>query len=167
MQGKWKEVRRTLFWSSNCTKEVDVGKNRDFENNITSEKNEVKRQFELYLALKLFDSKLFIKKLVFLNACPICDLWYICNNHLVVECGHSYHPWCIWGTPIILLVVSFMNATCHILLNGLMFGAFSTTFKIVQSPSHILQRNTNKTIHVHHISQDVQRNISNQITQAC
>ncbi len=117
------------------------------------------------LALVLFDFKLLKKTLAFLNACPICDLWYICNNHLVVECGHSYHPWCIWSTPNIILVVSSMNATCQILLNGLIFGAFSTTFKVGHSPSHLLQRNTNKTIHVHHISQDVQRNMSNQITQ--
>lgn len=74
---------------------------------------------------------------------PICDLWYICNNHLVVECAHSYHPCCIWSTLNILPFVSFMNATCHILLNGLMFGAFSTTFKIGQSQGHLLQRNTN------------------------
>lgn len=27
-----------------------------------------------------------------LNACPLCGMWYICNNFLAVECGHTFHP---------------------------------------------------------------------------
>jgi hypothetical protein len=30
----------------------------------------------------------------FLNACPLCGLWYKCYNHLSFICGHKYHPWC-------------------------------------------------------------------------
>ena len=30
-----------------------------------------------------------------LNACPLCGLWYDCNDHMFAPCGHCYHPWCM------------------------------------------------------------------------
>jgi hypothetical protein len=34
-----------------------------------------------------------MKRLCDLNVCPLCGLWYICNNFLVAKCGHTFHPW--------------------------------------------------------------------------
>jgi hypothetical protein len=30
-----------------------------------------------------------------LNACPFYGLWYVCNNFMVVNYGHTFHPWCV------------------------------------------------------------------------
>jgi hypothetical protein len=30
-----------------------------------------------------------------LNACPVCSLWYSCNNFILTDCGHAYHSFCL------------------------------------------------------------------------
>jgi len=36
-----------------------------------------------------------LKRSFDLNACPLCGLWYACNNFITTECGHTFHPWCM------------------------------------------------------------------------
>jgi hypothetical protein len=33
-----------------------------------------------------------VKKSCDFNACPLCGMWYTCNNFLVAKCGHTFHP---------------------------------------------------------------------------
>jgi hypothetical protein len=34
-----------------------------------------------------------VKRSCDLNACPLCGMWYTCNNFLEIECRHTFHPW--------------------------------------------------------------------------
>jgi hypothetical protein len=35
-----------------------------------------------------------VKRSCDFNVFPLCGMWYI-YNFLAVECGHTFHPWCV------------------------------------------------------------------------
>jgi hypothetical protein len=52
-----------------------------------------------------------VKRSCDLNACPLCGLWYTCNNFLAVECGHTFHPWCM--AMYVLSLSKFAIVNCE------------------------------------------------------
>jgi hypothetical protein len=70
------------------------------EKEIVSISNQVQKKNgdgdAVFYPLPLFcNPNTLVKTSCNLNACPFCGLWYVCNNFMAINCGHTFHPWCV------------------------------------------------------------------------